>query len=114
MPTKDEDPTIFYSTYANFEESVLAQVRAETFGEDIGQFSWLTADEFRRFFHLLDLGPGSDVLDVACGSGGPALFMARTTGCQVTGIDINENGITTANQMAQAQGMRVQAEFQKA
>lgn len=113
MPTDDDDKTLFYSSYAKFEESVLSQVREETYGEDIGQFSWLTADEFRHFFHYLDLGPGSDVLDVACGSGGPALFMARTTGCQVTGIDINENGINTANQMAQAQGMSAQARFQQ-
>jgi ubiquinone/menaquinone biosynthesis C-methylase UbiE len=113
MPTGDGDKTLFYSTYANFVESVLTQVREETYGEDIGQFGWVTAEEFRRFFQWLDLGPGSRVLDVACGSGGPALFMARTTGCHVTGVDINENGIKTANQMAQAQGMSVQAEFQK-
>lgn len=111
MPTDDEDKTLFYSTYADFEASLLSQVREETYGEDIGQFSWLTADEFRHFLHWLDLGPGSDVLDVACGSGGPALFMARTTGCHVTGIDINESGINTANQMARAQGMQTQARF---
>ena len=113
MPTDDKDKTLFYSAYANFEESVLSQVREETYGEDIGQFSWLTADEFRRFFQWLDLGPGSDVLDVACGSGGPALFMARATGCHVTGMDINEDGINSANQVAQAQGMSVQARFQQ-
>jgi len=110
MPN-DEEKTLFYSSYANFEESVLAQVREETYGEDIGQFSWLTADEFRRFFTWLDLGPCSDVLDVACGSGGPALFMARTTGCRVTGIDINEGGISTANWKAEAQGRDDQAKF---
>jgi ubiquinone/menaquinone biosynthesis C-methylase UbiE len=114
MPGDDGDKTLFYSSYANFEVSVLARVREETYGEDIGQFSWLTVDEFRRFFHLLDLGPDSHVLDVACGSGGPALFMARSTGCRVMGIDINENGINTANQLAQAQGMSDQAHFQQA
>src|SRR5689334_7190275 len=108
MSTGDEEKTLFYSTYANFEESLLSQVREETYGEDIGQFSWLTADEFHDFFSRLDLGSGSRVLDVACGSGGPALFMARTTGCHVTGIDINENGIHTANQMAYTQGMSTQ------
>src|SRR5688572_26335105 len=113
MPTDDEEKTLFYSTYSNFEESTLSQVREETYGEDIGQFSWLTADEFRRFLQWLDLGPGSDVLDVACGSGGPALFMARTTGCRITGMDINENGINTANQMAEARGMSLQARFQQ-
>ena len=39
--------------------------------------------------------------------------MARTTGCHVTGIDINENGINTANQMAQAHSLGDQARFQQ-
>lgn len=112
MPNAD-DKTLFYSSYANFDEAVLAQVRQETYGEDIGQFSWLTADEFRRFFRLLDLGSTSSVLDVACGSGGPALFMAHETGCRVTGIDINENGINTATQLAASHNLADRALFRK-
>jgi cyclopropane fatty-acyl-phospholipid synthase-like methyltransferase len=111
LSTRKEDQPSYYSTYASFEESVLEQVRRETYGEDIGQFSWVTADEFRRFFSWLDLGPGSDVLEVACGSGGPAIFMAHTTGSRVTGIDISEDGIRTANQMALTRGMSEQVHF---
>ena len=107
---KGDQPS-YYATYANFEESVLEQVRRETYGEDIGQFGWVTAEEFRRFLSWLDLGPGSDVLDVACGSGGPAIFMAHTTGCRVTGIDVNEDGIRTASQMALSRGMSEQVHF---
>jgi SAM-dependent methyltransferase len=99
---EEHESSIFYSVYGDFEQEILAQIRRETYGEDIGQFSWITADEYRRFFHLLDIDAGSDALDVACGSGGPAIFMAQTTGCRVTGIDINEAGINTGNQMAQA------------
>jgi SAM-dependent methyltransferase len=102
----DGQKELFYSAYADFDQDVLAQVRKETYGEDIGQFSWLTADEFRSFFSRLDLDTNSEVLDVACGSGGPALFMAQATGCHVTGIDVNEGGINTGNQMAEARGMR--------
>jgi SAM-dependent methyltransferase len=68
----------------------------------MGQFSWTTADEFRRFFRQLELTAESHVLDVACGSGGPALFTAQITGCPVTGIDVNESGISTARQTAAA------------
>ena len=107
----DGQAQVFYSAYANFEQEVLSQVRRETYGEDIGQFSWLTADEFRRFFSRLDLDASSDVLDVACGSGGPAIFMAQTTGCHVTGIDINEGGINTGNQMAEARGVSDRVQF---
>lgn len=104
----------FYSSYMHIQDPLARAVRAEAFGEDIGQFGWTTANEMRRFFTLLELGPGSRVLDVACGSGGPALFMARTTGCQVTGVDITENGIQTARSVAAALGLAGQARFEQA
>ncbi|MGA7730429.1 MAG: methyltransferase domain-containing protein [Chloroflexia bacterium] len=110
----DGQTQVFYSAYVNFEQEVLAQVRKETYGEDIGQFSWLIADEFRRFFSRLDLDANSDVLDVACGSGGPAIFMAQATGCHVTGIDVNEGGINTGNQLAEARGIRDRVQFKHA
>ena len=107
---QEQESTIFYA-YGDFEQDILAQIRRETYGEDIGQFSWITADEFRGFFDKLQLVAGSDVLDVACGSGGPAIFMAQATGCLVTGIDINGDGINTARQMAEARGVHDRAQF---
>jgi SAM-dependent methyltransferase len=103
----------FYSSYMKIEDPVARAVRREAFGEDIGQFSWTTADEMRRFFTLLALGPRSRVLDVACGSGGPALFMARNTGCHVTGVDITPNGIETAKGLAKVLGLEGQALFRQ-
>ncbi len=107
---EEGERSIFYA-YGDFGQYILAQIRRQTYGEDIGQFSWLTADEFRRFFHRLDIDAGSDVLDVACGSGGPAIFMAQTTGCHATGIDINEGGINTGNQMAEVRGVADRVRF---
>lgn len=85
-----------YSAYSNFSEQVLAAIREETFGKDIGQNSWLTADEYDRFIAWLRLEPGQHVLEVASGSGGPARYLAQQTGCYVTGIDANESGVETA------------------
>jgi SAM-dependent methyltransferase len=91
---------LFDSTYSHFTEPVLDIVRKETFGVDIGQNSWLTVDEYDRFLAWLRLTADDHVLEVASGSGGPALYVARTTGCRVTGIDANEKGVTTASAMA--------------
>ena len=64
---------LFYNTYGHFTEQVLGAVREETFGRDIGQNSWLTADEYDRFINWLGLAPEHHVLEVASGSGGPAV-----------------------------------------
>src|SRR5512145_802283 len=96
---------LYNSAYGNFFSEVLGQVRREAFGEDIGQNSWLTAEEHSKFFEWLELKPGMNVLEIACGSGGPALFMAKQTGCNVTGIDNNEKGIAAANKMSQEHGL---------
>lgn len=91
---------LFDSTYSHFTEEVLDTIRKETFGVDIGQNSWLTVDEYDRFLPWLRLTSEHHVLEVASGSGGPALYLVRTAGCRVTGIDANEKGVNTASQMA--------------
>src|ERR1044071_4007486 len=88
---------LFNNTYSNFGEQVLQAVREETFGRDIGQNSWLTADEYDRFISWLKLLPGDHALEVASGSGGPAHYLACKTNCHVTGIDENESGVATAS-----------------
>jgi len=93
---------LYNSTYGNFQERVLAEIRRETYREDIGQNSWITTDEYDTFYSWLDLSPGDHVLEIASGSGGPALYLARKFKCRVTGLDINEEGIKTANQQALA------------
>ena len=91
---------LFDSTYSHFTDEVLNAVRKETFGKDIGQNSWLTVDEYDRFILSLVLAAGDYILEVASGSGGPALYLANKTNCYVTGIDATESGVATATQSA--------------
>lgn len=44
---------IYNLTYGHCTHRVLAEIRRETFGEDIGQNSWSTADEYRQFIEWL-------------------------------------------------------------
>ena len=102
----------FYDrTYGSFADRLNATIRSEAFGEEIGQNSWLTADEHREFFRWLEIDASSHVLEVACGSGGPALFMARETGCRVTGVDLHDAGIAAANASTREQGLSDRAQF---
>jgi cyclopropane fatty-acyl-phospholipid synthase-like methyltransferase len=105
---------LYGTAYANFATQALAQVRRDTYGEDFGQSSWVTADEYRRFFRLVDLGPTDHVLDVGCGCGGPAIFLGREVGCRVTGVDFNESGIRAALTLVQQAGMQDQIDFRQA
>ena len=102
----------YSTTYSLFDDAVSAELRREIYGEDIGQNSWLTADEYRTWLAWLDLTPAARALEVGCGSGGPALFLARETGAQVTGVDVDEHGVAQANRMAQKLGMAERADFQ--
>ena len=99
------------ATYGNFQTELYAQIRQEAFGEDIGQNSWLTADEQDRFLSWLQLSPGKTLLDVGCGAGGPALRIAATTGCSVVGIEIHREAVSTANSLAAQRGLTQLAEF---
>ena len=101
------------SVYGGFADDVNAEIRAEAFGEEIGQNSWLTADEHRSFFHMLGLDESTEVLEVASGSGGPALFMVRETGCRVTGVDLHDDGVATANAAAATAGLAERARFMR-
>src|SRR5262249_7091058 len=54
------------------------------------------------------------VLDVGCGSGGPALFLARETGCRVTGVDVSEPGIQAGLTLARQAGLDGTVHFRRA
>ena len=66
---------LYNSTYGNFQARVLAEIRWETYGEGIGQNSWITTDEYDRFYSWMNLSPGNQILEAASGSGGPALYL---------------------------------------
>src|SRR4051812_23778309 len=99
-PDPNSKAAHYNANYGNFQADLYAEIRREAFGEDIGQSSWLTANELDRFLELLALSAGKTLLDVACGSGGPALRIAAKTQCSLVGIDLHEQAISTARALA--------------
>jgi SAM-dependent methyltransferase len=104
----------YSAQYGQFGAEVHAQVRRAAFGEDIGQNSWITVDELERFSSWLELDRSSRLLDVACGSGGPSLHLARLTGCEVTGVELYAEAVTTATRMAAEAGLEGRVRFVEA
>lgn len=103
---------LYDNVYADFASSAELAVRRETYGEDLGQSSWLTAGEWLGFADQLGIGPGSEVLEVGSGSGGPAVYLAGARDCRVTGVDVNEHGVRNAIALAQARGLGERARFE--
>lgn len=114
MSEEERDSRFFDAMYQGLSEEVYAAIRREAFGEDIGQNSWVTADEQRTFLDWLGLDESSELLEFASGSGGPALFAAETTGCRVTGIDLHADGVLAANAAAKERSLADRARFLQA
>lgn len=102
---------LYGAHYGRFASELYAQVRSETFGVDIGQNGWLTADEQDLFLTYLRLASGSKLLDIACGSGGPTLRIAKLTGCSVHGVDAHSQAIAEARARSERAGLAERATF---
>ncbi|MDX2133085.1 MAG: class I SAM-dependent methyltransferase [Planctomycetota bacterium] len=102
----------FYdATYTRFDKDVYREIRRATWGEDIGQNSWMTAAEQDRFIQWCAVGAQHHLLDIACGSGGPTLRIAERTGAAVTGVDVHPDGIAAARHQAAARSLASNATF---
>ncbi len=58
------------------------------------------AQDTRELADLARLSSSDRVLDVCCFIGGPALQLADSVGCRVTGIDLDADAIAAANRIA--------------
>jgi ubiquinone/menaquinone biosynthesis C-methylase UbiE len=104
---------LYDSAYGNYQQDVYRQVRIETYGEDLGQTSWVTTKESDDIPKLLELTASSRVLEIGCGSGRYALRLAEKIGCRITGLDVNSHGIRNANQLASQAGLTSIANFEE-
>jgi SAM-dependent methyltransferase len=54
----------------------------------------------------LPIEPGQHILDIGCGLGGPARYIARRFSCHVTGIDITPPFVAAGNRLTALLGMQ--------
>lgn len=71
----------------------------------------LSADKIRLLGERLRLGPGSRVLDIASGRGGPATLLAGEFGCEIEGIELAPEFHAVAVERARAAGLGERATF---
>ena len=107
-----KDPVDLYdSHYDRVNEEVYRAIREATYGEDLGQASWITAEECRQFCEWLGIRAEHRVLEVACGSGGVSTRIAQETAAAVTGVDLNPFAIRAAQRRTVSSACRVAPEF---
>ena len=103
-----------YALYSTFLDQEMfyscAYFNDEGRGEDIS----LEAAQQAKCAHIaakLDLKPGARVLDIGCGWGSLALFLAQRFDARVTGITLSEEQLKVAQRRAQERGLSKQVEF---
>jgi SAM-dependent methyltransferase len=87
---------LYDSQYGNLSLDAHARVRAETYDEDLGQASWVTAAEWRQFLDRLAVHEGGRLVDIGCGSGGLTALSARERAINTVGFDHNPSAIEQA------------------
>jgi SAM-dependent methyltransferase len=90
----------YQSLYENFDSPLMRKLRDEAYGEDIGQHSWVTADDLRRDVSRLKLTVNGRLLDLGCGPCGPLTFIMKSVGCSGIGLDISAAAIAAGRRRA--------------
>ncbi len=114
MSDQSGEGDAYKSLYQRFDDPLSRKLREEAYGEDIGQHSWVTADELRADIERLRILAEHRVLDLGCGPGGPLNFVARATGCSGVGLDVSAAAIEAARARAADAGLVSRLSFHQA
>lgn len=92
----------------------LRRIWRDAFGaeyvEEVDPFSFVTAADLKAIETGLNVSRGKVLVDLACGRGGPGLWLARMTGVSLIGVDFSSVGVAHASARAREMGI-ARAEF---
>lgn len=99
------DKTYFTEKQRRSQTQPVLAVERSVCGCDYGATSWATRDEVDSLIAKLALRPGVRLLDVGAGTGWPAIYLARESGCDVTLTDVPFGGLRVAAERAAAENL---------
>ena len=107
------------TTLARSEHEQVKQCCARLYESDLTRF--LLGDSFHpgglkltgQLGRTLSLSPASRVLDVACGKGTSAVFLAKEFGCEVFGVDYGNQNVEAARSLAQTERVEARVQFER-
>jgi 2-polyprenyl-3-methyl-5-hydroxy-6-metoxy-1,4-benzoquinol methylase len=83
------------------------------FPAEFAHISFLTYDELQAMARYLALGEGTVLVDLACGAGGPGLWIAAQCGASVIGVDPSSAGLAQARKRAEQVGLADRSRYQQ-
>lgn len=78
---------------------------------EIEPFSFVSVGLLDHLSRALALAPGQVLVDLACGRGGPGLWLARSTGASLIGVDFSPVAVEQAGARADMFGLHGRARF---
>ena len=84
-----------------------------SFPAEFAHISFLTLSELRAMADHLTLGRDAVLADLACGAGGPGLWVAAKSGASLIGIDPSSNGLAEARKRAERVGLADRARYHR-
>jgi SAM-dependent methyltransferase len=82
--------------------TIWREVYGQDYPNDARPYSFVTVRELGWLASALNVGDGRTFVDLACGQGGPSLFVARETGAAVIGVDSSLVAVASARAAAAA------------
>lgn len=126
MPQDRDDPPTAASpaapTAAGFDQAFSAaatspgirrtwQLAEPDLPPEIEPFSFVSVGLLRHVLPALDLAPGQTLVDLACGRGGPGLWLAQQADADLVGVDFSPVGVSQAAGRAALFGLADRARF---
>jgi len=88
-------------------------VTGPDYPEEYAHISFLPLDQLRSVADALRLTSASTFADLACGAGGPGLWVSNQTGAALVGIDLSAAAVARATERAEALGLTSRATFRQ-
>jgi cyclopropane fatty-acyl-phospholipid synthase-like methyltransferase len=99
----------FGQRYAASGAAAPRTVELEALGSDYSATGYTTREQADELGRLLELGPGSVLLDIGAGCGWPGLYLATAFGCSVISADPIMEGASAAQDRIGSDGLESRA-----
>ncbi len=96
---------VFAASYEVSNLPAMREVERTVLGCDYGGTSWTTSAQATQIVEMLCLRQGLKLLDIGAGSGWPGLFLADSSGCEISLLDLPVSALAKAIKRARSDGI---------